>query len=354
MRVAFVAMKTAFHEETPATLRTRRIARHLAARGHDVTVLCSRWWEGRPPEFEREGVRYRAVVGRLSAKKFASKLPLALRRCSPDLVHAVVAPPVAVVAAETAARFLRAPVVVDWWSDDTELDGSPKNYRRAARRADAIVTPSETVRTQVREYGAEADAVRVVPESVDLSLVRGAAVDRRADVVYARTLDAAANVEGFLLALAELRGRGWQAAVVGDGPERERAERTARDLRIDDRVAFLGDLPLEERVPILKGAHVFAQTAYREAFPTNLLWALACGCVGIVEYQAGSSAHELVEGRTRGKLVTNPQELADEIAAAAERERLPVNEEFAAFDHGAVFERYLDCYREVGRGDGLP
>jgi glycosyltransferase involved in cell wall biosynthesis len=350
MRVAFVAMVTAHHEETPATRRTRRVARHLAARGHDVTVLCSRWWDGSIPEFEHEDVRYRAVTAEPNAKKFASKLPFALKGCSPEVVHAVVTPPSAVVAAKTTARLLRVPVVVDWWAEGA---GSPANYRRAATKADAVLTPSETVRTRVREYGANEADVRVVPESVDLSLVREAPVDNRADVVYARDLDEAANVEGFLLALAELRGKGWQAAVVGDGPERERAEQTARDLRIDDRVDFLGHCPLEERVSVMKGAHVFAQTAVREAFPTDLLWALAAGCVGIVEYQAGSSAHELVEGRERGRLVTNPQELADEIVAASEVERRTLDESFAAFDHREVLEQYLDCYRDVVDDYGL-
>ncbi|SEO40446.1 Glycosyl transferase 4-like domain-containing protein [Halogranum amylolyticum] len=295
-------------------------------------------------------ISYRAVTADPSAKAFASKLPLALRRLSPDVVHAAVTPPSAVIATTTTARLLRVPVVVDWWGEGT---GSASNYCRAATKADAVVTPSETVRTQVREYGAAADDVRVIPESVDLSLVREAPVDERADVVYARELDEAANVEGFLLALAELRDRDWRAAVVGDGPERDRAERTARDLRIADRVDFLGHLPLEDRVSVLKGAHVFAQTATREAFPTNLLWGLAAGCVGIVEYQAGSSAHELVEGRERGTLVTNPQELADEIVAAGELERQTYDDSFAAFDHREVLERYLDCYRDVVDGYGF-
>lgn len=344
MRVAFVAMVTAYHDETPATRRTRRIARHLADRGHEVTVLCSRWWEGTIPEFEHDDVRYRAITDTPDATKFASKLPFALKNCSPEVVHAVNSPPSAVVAAKTTARLLRIPVVVDWWSEGA---GSKKNYRRVAKQADAVVTPSETVRTRVREYGADEDDVRVIPESIDLSLVRDVDPDDRADIVYARDLDESANVESFLLALAELRGRDWQAAVIGDGPEREAVEQTARDLRIDDRVAFLGELPDEERVSVLKGAHVFAQTAHTEAFPTNLLWALACGCVGIVEYQAGSSAHELVEGRARGKLVTSPQELADEIVSSGAMDRQTVNEEYDTFDHREVLQRYLDTYQAV-------
>ncbi|WP_101296326.1 glycosyltransferase family 4 protein [Halegenticoccus soli] len=351
MHVAFVTMVTASSRETPATRRTGRVAAGLAARGHEVTVLCSRWWDGEPRRFKRDGVVYRAVTDAPAERSFASKLPFALRKVRPDVIQAVNSPPSHVAAAKTAGRLLRTPVVVDWW-DDVSGD-SRRGYRRVARRADAVVVPSETVRTRVREYGAREGDVRVVPESVDLSLVRESAVDDRADVVYARRLDGDANVESFLLALAELRDSAWRATVIGDGPERGRAERTARDLPIDDRLEFLGDLPLEERVPILKGAHVFAQTATREPFATNLLWALACGCVGIVEYQAGSSAHELVEGRDRGRLVTNPQELADELVAAADVERATENEAFAAFDRRPVLERYLDCYRDVIDGYGV-
>jgi glycosyltransferase involved in cell wall biosynthesis len=351
MRVAFVSMFTPRHRDTGATGRTHRTARLLAARGHDVVWFCARWWEGEIKEFEHDGVTYRAVTDEPSAGAFASKLPFALRKAKPDVVQAVNSPPSHVVAAKTACRFLRTPVVVDWWSD--VAGDSRTGYRRAARKPDAVVAPSRTVKTRIREYGASEEDVRVIPESIDMSLVRDAPTDERADVVYARDLDEDANVESFLLALAELRDRDWRAAVIGDGPARPTAERVARDLRIDDRVSFLGDLPDDERVPILKGAHVFAQTAEREPFATDLLWALACGCVGIVEYQAGSSAHELVEGYERGRLVTSPQQLAERIVTAGELERRSVNEDFARFDHSAVLGQYVDCYRDVIDGYGL-
>jgi glycosyltransferase involved in cell wall biosynthesis len=351
MRVAFVSMATGARQETPATRRLRRTARGLAARGHDVTVLCAGWWEGPNDEFRHEDVTYRSVVDEPAPRKFAARLPFALRDVNPELVQAVNSPPGHVRAANAAATVLRVPVVVDWWTD---ADGdSAKGYRRAASAADRVIAPSETVKTRVREHGAGEAEVVVIPESIDADLVREAPVDGRADVVYARELDDDCNVEGFLLALAELRDRDWRATVVGDGPRRGAAEETARDLRIDDRVEFLGDLPAEERVPILKGAHVFVQTAFREAFATDLLWALACGCLGVVEYQAESSAHELVEGRDRGRLATDPQAVAAEIAAAGSVPRRTTNDEFVRFDHDAVLDRYLDCYREAIDARGL-
>jgi glycosyltransferase involved in cell wall biosynthesis len=351
MRVAFVTMVPPQFRETAAGERARRTAELLAARGHDVTVLCSQWWEGHVTEFEQNDVTYRAVTEGPAPGSFASKVPFSLRKVGPDVIQAVNSPPGAVRSARLAGRVLRAPLVVDWWCDRPE--DNVGSYPRAARAADVVVTPSRTIKTTVREHGADADDVRVIPESVDFDLVREAPVDERADIVYARDLDADANVEGFLLALGELRDRSWRAVVVGDGPARREAEEIAADLRIDDRVAFLGDLPAEERVPILKGAHVFAQTATREPFATDLLWGLACGCVGIVEYQADSAAHELVEGWERGRLVTDPPELADEIAAAAGLERRRIEEAFADYDHGAVLERYLDCYRRLLDDYGL-
>ena len=343
MHVAFVSMRTAQHGETGATERTQRVAEALAARGHDVTVCCSRWWDGELFEFERHDVVYRAVTDRPGDGSFGSKLLLHLLKIKPDVVQAVNSPPGHVTAAKRACRLLRIPVVVDWWRDEPDDDWV--GYKRAVGAASRVLVPSELVRTQVREHGAPDDRITTVPESIDVDLVRDAPVDRRADVVYANDLDESSNVESFLLALAELRTRTWRAAVIGDGPSRAAAEETAAELRIDDRVAFLGDLPAEEFVPILKGARVFAQTAEREPFATELLWALACGCVGLVEYQADSSAHELVTGDARGRCVTSPQELADAIAEAAGDPHRPTADGYDAYDHDAVLDRYLDVYR---------
>ncbi|MFW5974429.1 MAG: glycosyltransferase [Natrialbaceae archaeon] len=345
MHVAFVSLYPDQRRSDGAAARARRIAEGLAARGHDVSFLCAKWWEGPLDSFTHEDVDYVAVTEGTSARAFASKLPFALRRAGPDVVHATNSPPSQVVAAKTAARVLRVPVVVDWWAareGDTE-----RMLRRAAKRANRVLAPSRLVKTDVREYGVPADGVEVVPESIDVDLVRESDVDPRADLVYARRLDEHANVESFLLALAELRDRDWRAAVVGDGPERDAAEQTAAELRIDDRVSFLGELPPAEFVPILKGAHVFAQTATVEPFAEELLWALACGCVGIVEYQARSSAHELVENCERGVRVTSPQELAHEVVAAAGHEKATFNEAFAEYDHGTVVRDYERVYERA-------
>ncbi len=187
----------------------------------------------------------------------------------PDVIHAA-AVPKHVVAAKTASKLARAPLVVDWYEAPPAGMGiASKSLQMAARAPDEVITPSETVKTRVRELGASGDDVRVIPNSIDMDAIREAQVVDGADIVYSRRLDEDANLESLLLALAELRDKGWHAVVIGDGPARDQYERQAADLRIDDRVEFTGLQPPEKRIPLFRGANVYVQTARREAFPTS-------------------------------------------------------------------------------------
>ncbi|USZ69024.1 glycosyltransferase family 4 protein [Halorussus salilacus] len=349
MRVAFVSETVAQHRETGATERTRRTAEALAGRGHDAVVCCAQWWDGDHETFEQGGVTYRAVTDESpgDARGFALGLAGALRAADPDVIQVSPATPSHVVAAKLASIALRAPLVVDWYDAPEPGDADDPRWRLAAAAPELVLTPSETVRTRVRELGPDADAVRVVPNAIDIDAIRAAQPREVADVVYSRRLDEDANLESLLLALAELRDRDWSALVIGDGPERDVYERQVRDLRIEDRVSFAGHQPLENRLAAFKGAHVYAQTARRESFPTDLLRALACGCAGVVEYHVDSSAHELVEQEDRAFRTTSEQELTDALVAASEMERLDFDENFAEYDDEAVLDRYLTAYDEA-------
>jgi len=351
MRVAVVSLRAPETDDSDAVRRTRRTARLLADRGHDVTVFTSRWWEGRDHERAGGDVRYVALTeGTTAPWLFALALALHLFRYRPDVIHAAYDPPGGVVGARLGSTLARSPLVVDLYGD-TLPDG--RRGRLAMGAADRVLVPSRVVETWARERGADGDRLLLYPECVDASLVRNAPISGDADVVYARRLDEHANLESLLLALAELREREWEALIVGDGPERERYERQAADLRIDDRVRFAGDLPQLARLARYRSAQVFVQTARREPFATELLWALAAGCVGVVEYQAESSAHELVEHRERGIRTTDDVELSEAIVEAGELPTADYNDAYEEYDQEVVVGRLVDCYREVQSEHGL-
>ncbi len=137
MRVAFVAEVTAQHEETGARRRLRRTAELLAARGHDVLVFCSKWWDGDHETFERANVTYRAVTteppGEVPSRRFALSLPGALRRAKPDVIHAA-AVPKHVLAAKTASKLARIPLVVDWYEPPPAATKVPSRGLRMTAR----------------------------------------------------------------------------------------------------------------------------------------------------------------------------------------------------------------------------
>ena len=360
MRIAFVSQITTHHRETESYRRIERVVRSLADRGHEVTVFCSQWWGGDLHAFEQDGVDYRALADGETATpstQFALRLPFALLRYKPDVIHATYPPGRHVMAASLGGTLARVPLVVDWYGDGPrpfdEYEPTPFGRRRAARSPAAVVAPSRMVKTSVREAGAPEEVVEVIPNSIDFEAIRRAKPADTGEIVYSRTLDGDANLESLLLALAEFRDRDWTATVIGDGPERAGYERQARDLRIDERVNFLGEQPVENRIRAFKTARVYVQTARRETFPTDLLRALACGCAGVVEYQVESSAHELVEKEERGFRTTSDDELVDAIRRAGSLPEMEVNEEFEKYDHRAILERYLDCYRDAGESFGL-
>ncbi|QSG03931.1 glycosyltransferase family 4 protein [Natranaeroarchaeum sulfidigenes] len=351
MRVAMVTLETVHQRDAAPQRRLDRIAGSLVERGHDVHVFCAQWWDKKIDTFEREGITYHGVVRSAeSTRGFLLGLPLAINSCDPDVVHAGATYPPAIAAASVGATLARVPLLTDWY-DPTVGDGFLA--RRGLSAPDRIVTPSRLVRTRLREQGAAADRTGVVPNSVDFELIRETEPADERHIVYARGLDEGANLESLLLGLAELREFDWSATVIGDGPRRNEYEQQARDLRIDDRITFAGELDREERVAIYRNAHVFVQTARQCRFPTELLWGLACGCVGIVEYHVDSSAHELVEGRERGFRTTSESELADAIREAGEMDSKTIDEEFAGFDRGIVLEQYLDLYRELRKQYGI-
>jgi len=164
------------------------------------------------------------------------------------------------------------------------------------------------------------------------------------------------GIDNLLQALAENRAHRWHLTVVGDGPDRERLERLASDLRLAARVRWTGALPPEELTklwPELDVVVLPARTLPTWAEPAAHVLAEAMAHeVAVVGTSAGATP-EVIGG---AGLVVPPD---DPLALSAALRRLSAPEQrrplaqagraraMQYFSDDAVAERTLAFWREI-------
>lgn len=118
-----------------------------------------------------------------------------------------------------------------------------------------------------------------------------------------------------LRAVAELvqGGHDPRLTLAGDGPLRAELETLTTDLRLTNRVRFLGNVGQDVIGSLYANADVFALPSFAEGVPVVLMEAMASGCPVVATRIAGIP--ELIEHGVTGMLVTpgRPDLLADAI-----------------------------------------
>jgi glycosyltransferase involved in cell wall biosynthesis len=148
-------------------------------------------------------------------------------------------------------------------------------------------------------------------------LNRGLATPPR--LVYAGRLSPEKGVSVLITALARLKETGFTPlpllSIAGDGPERLRLEREARDLGCRDRISFLGQLDRGALAVALHDSDVCVQPSLTEGFSKAWLDAMAHG-VPVIASRVGAASSVIGECGERGWLVPpgNVDALADTLA----------------------------------------
>lgn len=243
------------------------------------------------------------------------------------------------------------------------------NYPRTARRADAIIINSESLRREVLQYlDVDPAKLHLIPEAVDHDLFRPGDHDEawqrvstrhgvtRPFVLFVSSLWPYKNCEGLLRAFAAARCdlAGHQLVIVGPGRDFQyvgRLRSLADELGIADDVLWVGGVPLEETVDFYRSASVFVYPSLNETFGLPILEAMATGCPVVT-----SDTSAMPETAGGCALLADPQDpgsLADAIVKACgpegERLREAGPERAAEFTWAATAERTLEVYREVYR-----
>lgn len=307
------------------------LALGLAARGHSVHVFS----HATPPRLLAEStVRVHASAAPpyplfetpLNDLAMVSRILEVAQASGLDVLHAHYALPHAATAllardAAQATGLADAPiaVVTTLHGTDITLVGKQPAFAPLVRslltRSDAISAVSRSLARETRRSffpGTAAPPVEVISNFVDtrhFTPSHGPATGP-VRIVHASNLRPLKRVPWLVEAFAAATAPGSDAEaselwLVGDGPERLRAERRASHLGVGRRVKFLG--VRDDLAPILRGASAFALASEAESFGLSALEAMASS-VATVACRVGGLPELVLEGTT-GFLV-DPQDQA--------------------------------------------
>lgn len=217
-----------------------------------------------------------------------------LRRSRPDVIHLFWGHYPALVGA-LAARSVPG-AILSIFLGAYDLAWNFGGSGPVARAADIVWTHAEVNVPLIRELGVARDRIRVVHRGLNLRAIPPRyrrPVSGRRLITVGRLIPEKA-FDDVLAVFAEVRRR-WEDStlvVIGDGPDRRRLERMARELGVGPCVSFTGHLPHARVLEQMTEADVmvFLSRKESERLPNVVKEAMACGCVCVASDTPGLEA----------------------------------------------------------------
>lgn len=228
-------------------------------------------------------------------------------------------------------------------------------FRVIAKFCACFVAISEDAAAELQSLGVDHRKIARIPNGVELFPLLAPPRSEIFEILYTGRLIRRKRVDMLLRAFAEFKGSLLsRLTIVGDGSERDSLTRLARELGVESRVRFAGELSADGVRRALEGAAVFVLPSSSEGMSNSLLEAMSAARPVIA---ADIDANrELISSGVSGLLFSSQQELVNNLesvfsdagfAQALGIASRRVIEDRYAFD--AVAGRYETLYRAMTR-----
>lgn len=231
-------------------------------------------------------------------------------------------------------------------------------YRWAAvgsyRQADRVVAVSHKLAERAIEKGASPERVTVVYNGIDVAEIGGPSMDtlpRKADIelLVVGRLSHEKGIDILLEAIPLLKNASVRVRLVGEGDARPALQRQARNLRIVDRVEFIGGVPRATLSALYRSCDLVVMPSRSDAMPLVALEAMTCGRPVLATRVGGIP--EVIDDGVQGRLVPpeDPSALAKAIDELFENPTRRISMAEAAVARAAKFDwpQVLDQFHDA-------
>lgn len=287
-----------------SSLHTGRWAEWFAGRGHEVLLASLE---------EPRGITvpFRKLPGRTGWRDYlaaAAPLKKTIGEFKPDLVNAHYVPSYGLLGRLAGFR----PLAVSAWGSDLLVSAKRSLLHRmrarlALARADLATCDGRNLEDELAGLGVEKKRILNLPLGVDHELILDrppSTAGRRLDsIVSTRSLEPVYDVGTLIRAMpAVIRNtdRPVKLTVVGGGRLRERLERLARELGVDDRASFTGQLEHGQLIGQLDRSGIYVSASLSDSTSVSLLEAMARGLAPVASDIPGN--REWIEDGANGLL----------------------------------------------------
>jgi N-acetyl-alpha-D-glucosaminyl L-malate synthase BshA len=232
-----------------------------------------------------------------------------------DVLHVHYAIPhatTAFLAREMLGSSLPLKVITTLHGTDITLVGQEASFypitQFSIERSDAVTAVSDYLRDETyRAFGCVQCSITTIPNFVNLEEYRpadaspgeacsGIAPEGHRVVTHISNFREVKRVKDVVRVFSRIRhAMPATLLMIGDGPERDEAEREARDLDVATDVRFLGRL--DTVAALLQASHLFLLPSQSESFGLAALEAMACG-VPVVASRAGGLPEVITDGKS--------------------------------------------------------
>jgi len=201
------------------------------------------------------------------------------------------------------------PIVTTLHGTDITLVGKDPSYEPVVtfsiNQSDGVTAVSEDLRKETYEHFKITQSIDVIPNFIDLEKFKKQKKDHfkqaicpqgESLIVHTSNFRKVKRIQDVIQIFANIHAViPAKLLMIGDGPERAKAETQSRELNIENDVRFLGKLEAIEEV--LSVADLFLMPSEKESFGLAALEAMACE-VPLISSNAGGLPELNVQGVT--------------------------------------------------------